>query len=159
MFYSFIASCLRSESCTINFAIMLKLIKESEVEVEDMQKAASTTFDHKLLARKQEYRLEASVDILKLYNTLNNLELDGPMSSSTLGVRNSSSWGMYGGHNGVHSPIIIFPDELQHPSATMSMPNTDGGSVSSTLSPLSNTNIISTFATEGGDEKQEITQV
>jgi hypothetical protein len=138
----------------MNFMVMIKVTKASEEDgVEDMQaNESNNTFDHRLLSQNQEYDLEASIDILKLYDTLNDLELKGVNSASSYERgHNSSRLGYYaagGGHS--HSPTIIFPDDLPHPSALM--PNTDGGSVSSYLSPLSNTN-ISAFATDstGGE--------
>jgi hypothetical protein len=139
----------------MNYVIMIKLTKLSEDTVEDNMPTNENTFDHRLLSQTQEYRLEASIDILKLYHTLNNLELGGTTSAS-YGGHNSTSLGSNARYG--NSPTIIFPDELQHRPATLSIPDTDGGSVSSYLSPLSNTN-ISSFVTGVSGEKSDVTQI
>lgn len=138
----------------MNFSIMIKLTKVSEDEdaIITQKKENDNTFNNKILTQAQVYCLEASIDILKLYDTLNKVELNGS-TPVCFGGRNSSGCGDNG-----HSPTIIFPDELQHPSSSQSMPNTDGGSVSSFLSPLSNPNMNS-FEAGGEGQKNEATQI
>ena len=136
----------------MNFVIMIKLTKASEDTLENMQ-ANDNKFDHRLFSQTQEYRLEASIDILKLYDTLNDLELEGCTGAAGAGAAGgcvghpSGSCGYAGGAADCHSPTIIFPDD--HPPPSGLMPTTDGGSVSSYLSPLSNSHITA-FATNGG---------
>lgn len=128
----------------MNFVVMMKLIKVHD----------DTTTE---LSTSHEYNLEASLDILQLFAALNEMEREGVASaiSAKRGGRvcDGSPLGMYGAggessSNLCNSPTIIFPTSMQQ--LAHAMPNTDGGSVSSFLSPLSNTCISSSFASGGG---------
>lgn len=144
----------------MNFVVMIKLTKGAVAQPSAIQEEKiEGKLDHTLRSKESpEYRLEASIDILKLYETLNGLEMTGT-TPSLFGGHNIISLGLYAGNANGHSPTIIFPEELQHPSATLTMPNTDGGSVSSHLSSLSNTNIQTSFVTVEEGAKCDFTQI
>lgn len=112
-----------------------------------------------------EYKLEASVDILKLFSEINDIvQVEEKNFDNRLrGRRQNIGSGLYSPFFGTtdspanncyqSSPTIIFPDNLIERDI-QSMPDTDGGSVSSFLSPLSSNNTIAFMSatTVGGQE-------
>lgn len=129
----------------MRFMIMLKLVKECAQNKAEELKVDQVKHEHKMLKKPVEYRLEASVDILKLYSTLNGFDLEGSTALTLFGDRSD----FHPTPSSAHSPTIIFPEHLTHDGG--------GGSVSSYLSPLSNTT-SSVVATSGfGEEPSTLT--
>ena len=87
--------------------------------VDSCDAGMQASFDEKLFSESQVYCLEMSVDILRLYANLNELEVSRAMMTAS---------------DGSNSSMGLFPDDLHH---GLSLPNSDGGSVTSYLSPLS----------------------
>jgi hypothetical protein len=134
-----------------NILVMLKLTKaDNEGDTSDKGQDGSheSKFDQKILRQNQDYHLESSIDILKLYDSLNGEEFGEGHSSHNIDLLadmlpTNASKGSDTRSTSQYSPTIIFPDSLLSQQPSLSTVGTDGGSVSSCLSPMSSSNIHS----------------